>query len=71
MYTCHPILLAITVAFAVWGVLFCYEYSIEREVVRNGDFITLTPYKRDANGNVLSPLEVHEFDRLIRALSII
>jgi hypothetical protein len=65
MYVCHPILLAITVAFGVWAVLFSYEYFIERAVVRGGGVITLTPYKRDRTGNELKPLQehdVHEFD---------
>jgi hypothetical protein len=62
MYACHPILLAIAVALAFWALLFFYEYPIERDVVRRGDLITLTPLKCDIAGNVLSPPQVHEFD---------
>src|ERR1700691_4272125 len=64
MNVCHPILLAITVAFAVLAVLFSYEYSIERKAVDRGRVITLTPYKQDASGKRLKPSEhdVHEFD---------
>jgi hypothetical protein len=60
VFVCHPILLGITVAFALWAILFSIEYPIERDVVRNGDHITLTPYKHDWDGKLLK--EVYEFD---------
>lgn len=63
MWACHPILWAITVAFAIWAVLFSYEYYVERKMIRTpGVVITLTPWKRDMNGKIKNPPEVHEFD---------
>jgi hypothetical protein len=63
MWACHPILWAITVAFAIWAALFSYEYYVERKVISTpGVVITLTPWKRDMNGKIKTPAEVHEFD---------
>jgi hypothetical protein len=63
MWPCHPILLALGAGSLIWAILFFSEYYIECKILRTpGVVITLTPWKRDPQGKIKSPPEVHEFD---------
>jgi hypothetical protein len=63
MCACHPILWAIGVALAFWACLFLPQYIYELKAVRTpGIVITLTPWKRNIDGTIKKPEEVHEFD---------
>jgi hypothetical protein len=63
MWSCHPILFAIGGGLLIWALLFSSEYYVERKMIRSpGIVITLTPWKRDLQGKIKSPPDVHEFD---------